>query len=388
MLEAIAETVMNVSNKEVGSKYPGTLAQTPFKDQRNNGAAFTASYTLDLQRYPLPEMVLKVAAVFLLICWLTGCSQEGPRNDIAFTDHFLNLPNGSRIHYYEEGNPQGKLLLLVHGYPTSAYLYRHIIQALCGTGDTQFHCIAMTHIGFGKSSCPGDGSAVSPLFLVDQLQAFIETKQLKNMALIVHDWGGPIGVTAGMRVADRLSHLIVLNTILTPPWSGSLDWLMDFTRRHLAEPQPLLEMAYPSIIRIVMRYLTTVPLSDVALAVYSSPFENNEGKCRVHASLNMFAKARLDGRLFEELADGIAQRWVDKPAVFIWGTEDPILSIDSDPESFARNQALLPQAETRMIEGGNHFLQEDRPVEIAMEIRHFLEHEPSQQNLTPTFDPK
>lgn len=309
----------------------------------------------------------------LSLCWLlAGCSHDTPLPDIAFNDHYLELPNGNRVHYYDEGNPQGKLLLLVHGYPTSAFLYRHMIQDLCGEVNSQYRCIAMTHVGFGKSSCPGDGSSISPLYLVDQLQAFIETKQLDDIALVIHDWGGPIGATAGMRVADKLSHLIVLNTTLTPPFE-SLDWLINFTQRYASEPRPLLEMIYPSYVRMTMQYLTTARLSEKALATYSSPFVNDTGKCRVHASLNLFSKARLDGRLFDELADSITQRWAGKPAIFIWGTEDPILSIESEPESFARNQALLPQAETRLIKGGNHFLQEDSPIEINTEIRRFLD---------------
>ena len=59
--------------------------------------------------------MLKAAAVFLLIGLLTGCGQEEPRADIVFTDHFLNLPNDNRIHYYDEGNPQflsGELRIL------------------------------------------------------------------------------------------------------------------------------------------------------------------------------------------------------------------------------------------------------------------------------------
>ena len=307
-----------------------------------------------------------------LCCLLTGCSDGESRPDIAFRDHFLDLPNGNRVHYYDEGNPQGKLLLMVHGYPTSAYLYRYLIQDLCGDEDTQFRCVAMTHVGFGQSRCPGNGSAVGPLYLADQLQFFIETMQLDDMALVIHDWGGPIGAAAGMRVVDKLSHLIVLNTALTPPWVGSLGGLMEFSRQYISEPRPLLEKAYPLLIRVAMQHLTTASLSDEALAVYSSPFENAEGRCRVHATMNLFAKARLDGRLFNEIAAGITLRWADKPTVFIWSTEDPILSIESDPESFARNQSLLPQAETRVIEGGNHFLQEDRPEEIAAEIRRFL----------------
>jgi pimeloyl-ACP methyl ester carboxylesterase len=314
-----------------------------------------------------------------LACWvlglcglLTGCSDGVPRVDIAFSDHFLELPNGNRIHYYDEGNPLGKPLLLVHGYPTSAYLYRHIIQNLCGTEDTPYRCIAVTHVGFGKSSCPADGSAISPLYLVEQLQAFIQTMQLDDMALVIHDWGGPIGAAAGMRVADKFSHLIVLNTILTPPWVGELDWAMDFVGDYASEPRPLLEKVYPSFVRALMQHLTTATLSEEALAAYSSPFESAAGKCRIRATLNLFSKARLDGSLFEEVAVGITQNWAAKPAILIWGTEDPILSIEADPESFAEVQALLPQAEIRLIDGGNHFLQEDRPEEIAAEIRIFL----------------
>ena len=313
------------------------------------------------------------ACWFLGLCYLlVGCSDGEPRPDIALSDHFVELPNGNRVHYYDEGNPRGKPLLLVHGYPASAYLYRYIIQDLCGDEDSQFRCIAMTHVGFGQSSCPGDGSAVGPLYLVDQLQLFIDTLQLDDMALVIHDWGGPIGAAAGMRVADKLSHLIVLNTALTPPWVGSLDGLMEFSRQYISEPRPLLERVYPFLIRVAMQHLTTASLSDETLTVYSSPFEGEIGKCRVHATMNLFSKAKLEERLFDEIATGITLRWTGKPAVFIWSTEDPILSIESDPESFARNQALLPQAETRVIEGGNHFLQEDRPDEIAAEIRLFM----------------
>ena len=115
----------------------------------------------------------------LLAAWGDGES----RPDIAFVDYFLQLPNGNRVHYYDEGNPQGKTLLLVHRYPTSAYLYRYVIQELCGDEVAQFRCIAMTHVGFGQSSCPGNGSLVGPLYLADQLQLFIGEMKLDDIAL-------------------------------------------------------------------------------------------------------------------------------------------------------------------------------------------------------------
>ena len=320
-----------------------------------------------------------VYAMLVLCGLLFGCSEGEPQSriDIAYSDNFLELANGNRIHYYDEGNPHGKTILLIHGYPSSAYLYRYIIQDLCSTEDTEFRCVAMTHVGFGKSSCPGDGGEVGPLYLVAQLQVFIEKMDLGDMALVIHDWGGPIGAAAGMRISDRVSHLLVLNTILTPPWEGSMDWVMDFMRVYVSQPTPLLEKVYPSLVRVAMQALTSVSLSDQSLAAYSSPFEGEAGKCRTHATLNLFSKARQDGRLFEEIEEGITQRWAGNPALLVWGNEDPLLGLDSDLDSFARIQALLPQAEARVIDGGNHFLQEDRPGEIAGEIKRFLKDESS-----------
>jgi len=305
---------------------------------------------------------------------LTACGETITSIPVELEDHFLELPNGNVMHYYEEGNPQGKTLLMVHGYPASAYLYRYLIQDLCGAQDTAYRCIAMTHIGFGKSSCPGDGAMVSPLYEVGQLEQFIQAMQLDQFAIIVHDWGGPIGTAASLRVSEKMTHMVLLNTVLSMPESGILHWASIVTGDYFSQPRPILESLYPTLIRGLMQWLTNIRLSERDLAVYTGPFEGDSGGCRVHATANLFSKMKADEALFSEIETGLRTSWAGKPALFIWAPEDPVLGQDSElgEASFRTVQALLPAATTYLVEEASHFLQEDQPREISREIHRFL----------------
>ena len=180
----------------------------------------------------------------LLSFLISGCDGGDVRRNVDHDDHYLKLTNGNTMHYYDVGNKHAKTLLLVHGYPASAYLYRYITDDLCGAPDSLYRCIAMTHIGFGKSSCPGDGSVISPLYEVDQLEEFIEMMGINDFAAIVHDWGGPIGTAASLRHSEKLTHLVVLNTVLTLPEEGFLHRLMDVARDYFSSPRWFFEKLY------------------------------------------------------------------------------------------------------------------------------------------------
>ena len=319
--------------------------------------------------------MLPGAFLALVICFLlTACGETINSVQVELDDHFFELPDGNVMHYYAEGNPQGKTLLMVHGYPASAYLYRYLIQDLCGAQDSNYHCIAITHVGFGKSSCPGDGAMVSPLYEADQLEQFIEAMQLDQFAIIVHDWGGPIGTAASLRVSEKMTHMVLLNTILSMPESGILHRASTVTGEYFSQPRPVMESLYPSLIRGLMQWLTSSRLSERDLAVYSSPFEGDSGKCRVHASANLFSKMKTDEALFAEIEAGLQTAWAGKPALFIWASEDPVLGLGSEQgeASFRTAQALLPGATAYFVEEASHFLQEDQPEEISREIHRFL----------------
>ena len=316
------------------------------------------------------KTLLPLLAAFIILLPLRSHA-FGPVTDL--TDNYLTLSDGQVMHYYDEGNPKGKPLLMVHGYPASAYLYRGIIKELCPTRFGEYRCLAMTHIGFGKSSCPGDGTSVGPMYEVEKLEEFILALDLQDYAAVVHDWGGPIGTLASLRHHERLSHLIVLNTMLTFPEEELLAKVMDTAETFFATDRPFIEYVYDGIVAAAMQVLTNSKLPRDVLDEYREPFEGNMGACRTHAGINLFAKAHSDEELFAEIEEKVKDHWQEKPARLFWGLDDPLFGnrTSTGIEVHERIEALLPQADTVVFDA-SHFMQEDQPENIAAEIRNFV----------------
>ncbi len=323
----------------------------------------------------------RLLIVTTLILTVSACAASVDEPVTTFEDQYFELSSGNTMHYYDVGNTNDKLILFVHGFPTSAFLYRKVIKRLCDSEDLAYRCIAVSHIGFGKSSCPGDASSISPLYLTRQLDLFIKEMNLQNFALVVHDWGGPIGTAAGMRNRENMTHLVLLNTLLSIPKEGLLAFLMDKTRGYFSKPRPILENIYPRLVGFLMQHYTTTSLSDEAKEAYQSPYRHEIGRCRTRAGLNLTSKALKDAALFEEIADNLKRDWQDKPADMIWGTDDPLLGTENKQGkiSYEEIRALLPQTEPLLIPGASHFLQEDKPVEIAERINRFIKASPNQE---------
>lgn len=124
--------------------------------------------------------------------------------DYPFSSNFLQLPEG-RLHYVDEGT--GPAVLLVHGNPTWSYYFRHLITTL----SENFRVIAVDHLGCGLSDKPQR----YPYRLqnhIDNLESLLEELEIKEASLVVHDWGGPIGLGYFTRNIERLRRLVVLNT--------------------------------------------------------------------------------------------------------------------------------------------------------------------------------
>jgi haloalkane dehalogenase len=126
----------------------------------------------------------------------------------AFKNRFLEIAN-NRIHYIDEGHEP--TLLLFHGNPTWSFLYRHIITRLLD----RFRCVAIDYPGFGLSTArasysfkPREHSAV--------LEEFALALDLRDIGLMVQDWGGPIGLGFAGRHPDRFRALIICNTWAWP----------------------------------------------------------------------------------------------------------------------------------------------------------------------------
>jgi haloalkane dehalogenase len=116
---------------------------------------------------------------------------------------------GHKMHYLDEGPEDGPVVLLLHGNPTWSFMYRNVVQKLKNT----HRCIAPDHIGCGLSEKPG--VADFPYNLkshAENIWGLLEHLGIKQFSLVVHDWGGAIGLTAFRDQLDRIQKLTILNT--------------------------------------------------------------------------------------------------------------------------------------------------------------------------------
>jgi len=126
-----------------------------------------------------------------------------------FQSKFVELDNGSRVHYVDEG--EGPTLLLLHGNPTSAYLYREMINEL----KSDYRVIAPDYPGFGQSSAHA-GYGYTAQEQADTIISFFDFMNLDNVIIMVQDWGGPIGFNLVQHRPEQFSGLVIGNTWAWP----------------------------------------------------------------------------------------------------------------------------------------------------------------------------
>ena len=257
------------------------------------------------------------------------------------------------MHYIDEGH--GAPVLLLHGEPTSSFLWRNIVPQLPGRK------IAPDLIGFGRSDKPEDVGWYSYDRHVDSIARLVEELDLRELTLVVHDWGGPIGLRVAVEDPGRIERLVILNTGIgggTPP---SETWLR--FREVVRQLGGALDIG-----RLVEAG-TAQGLSDEVRETYDAPFPTPESKAGVLAFPELVPtdpdhpNTGPMNRVLEALT-----RW-EMPALVVWGAEDTVL-----PFRFARRFVeLIPGARGPvLIEGASHFLQEDKPDEVAAAIREFI----------------
>ncbi|HEY2072422.1 MAG TPA: alpha/beta fold hydrolase [Gaiellaceae bacterium] len=263
---------------------------------------------------------------------------------------------GQRLRYVDEG--EGPPVLLIHGEPTSSYLWRNLIPPLVASG---YRTVAPDLIGFGGSDKPEDVGWYSYDRHVASIAQLVDELGLRGITLVVHDWGGPIGLRFAVEHEELVDRLVVLDTGIGGGRPPSELWLRfrEVVRSAGADVDPA---------RLVESG-TVGGLTDEARAAYAAPFPTPGSKAGVRAFPEL-VPAEPDhpntepmNRVRESL-----RSWT-KPTLVVWGSEDAAL-----PAALAHVfSELIPGAgEPVVLEGAGHFLQEDRPDELAAAILGFL----------------
>jgi haloalkane dehalogenase len=272
----------------------------------------------------------------------------------GFEPHYVEL-DGLRMHYVDEG--EGATVLLLHGEPTWSFLYRKAIPQLTPAA----RAVAPDWFGFGRSDKPLRAEDYSYDFHVRSLQRFAEELDLRDVTLVVHDWGGPIGLRWATENPDRVARLVLTNTGFGGGRPPSDEWLRfrEWVRRLGTELVPGRLLALSAV----------QPLSDEVEEAYNAPFPVPESKAGIVAFPELVPVSPDHPDLAAHLAvrDALA-RW-EKPALVLFADSDPIFST-RHAERVAEH---IPGAgEAEIVAGAGHFLHEDRGEEIGARIARFL----------------
>ena len=262
--------------------------------------------------------------------------------------------DGLTVAYVDEG--AGSPVLLLHGWPTSSFLYREITPVLA-----KGHRVVIPDLpGFGASSKPLDRQYSFELF-ASVLDALVERLGLDDPGLVVHDLGGPIGVHWALHRPGRVSRLAILNTLLYPEFDPSVaefvTRLTDETRRD--------ELVSAVGLHGILRFGVSDPdaLSAEALEAIAGPFATGDDRRALAA-----AGVGLHPGGFAEIARLLPDLAI--PVLGLYGTGDRILP--DVAETFARVQRDVPHAEIEPLSGVGHFLQEEVPDVVAERLARFF----------------
>jgi haloalkane dehalogenase len=274
--------------------------------------------------------------------------------DFPFEPQFREY-DGLRLAHLDEG--EGKPVVFFHGEPTWSFLWRKVIPPVLEAG---YRAIAPDLPGFGRSDKPVDLDWYSYDRHTAALAPLLEQLDLREATIVVHDWGGPLGLRLAAEHPDRIARIVVLDTgLFTGHQKMSDAWraFRDFVER--TEDLP---------IGFLVRGACQRDPGDEVIAAYDAPFPNQESKAGARAFPLMLPTspdmpgAEAGQRVLNAMqGDG-------RPKLVLWADSDPVIPLDVG-RRFA--QSLGTDVEHVIADAG-HFLQEDAGEEIGRLIAAWL----------------
>jgi haloalkane dehalogenase len=260
-----------------------------------------------------------------------------------------------RLHYVDEGPPDAAPTLFVHGNPTWSYMWRRPIAELSASGR---RCVAFDHMGFGRSEKPPYLSGYSLRAHIDNAVAVIDELDLRDITLVVHDWGGPIGLGAILERADRLRSLVLVNT-----WAWELPsflppFLREFRSEGLGE---ILALGGNLFVESIPGGMARREVDPLVMEAYRAPFPDYWSRV---GTLAFQREIPLTERDRSASVMGSIHDRLDKvrvPVRLIWGMRDPVFQ----PIFLEQWLEIYPDAEVIRVAGAGHFVLEDEPETVV-----------------------
>ena len=276
--------------------------------------------------------------------------------EYPFAHNYLSV-DGAQLHYIDEG--QGEVILFVHGTPSWSFEFRNVIKYL----SKKYRCIALDHIGFGLSDKPA-GYDYSIQNHTATLLKLINHLQLNQFTMLVHDFGGIIGLAAAEQIPEKISKLIILNT-----WCRSIQDEPEYKKMKGILGSPLMPFLY-RYFNFSAKYILPAAFGERSRLTpevhqqYLKPFGNASERNGTVA----FAKSLLRDQDYYESIGKMLPVLKNKPVLIIWGMKDAFIT----EKHLLWMQEQFPIAEVVKYEDAGHFVLEEKSVVAGPVIEAFL----------------
>ena len=282
----------------------------------------------------------------------------------SFAPHYAELDDldgGTlRVHYVDEGPADAAPVLLMHGEPSWSYLYRHMIPPLVAAGH---RVIAPDLVGFGRSDKPTETTDYSYARHVDWMrQLLFDQLDLRDITYFGQDWGGLIGLRLMALDPDRYARVAVGNTGLPTGHGPASEAFMAWQK--FSQESPVFPIGQ------LINRATTTELSEAVIAAYDAPFPDDTFKAGARIFPSFVPTSPDDPASADNVAAWEVLSAFDRPFLVCFSDSDPVTKGGDAPFL-----AKVPGTQGRphvTIEGGGHFLQEDRGPELARVLIDFI----------------
>jgi haloalkane dehalogenase len=281
-----------------------------------------------------------------------------------FAPHYVDVADGEggtlRVHYLDEGPREGRIILLMHGEPSWCYLYRKMIPVLTAAG---VRCIAPDLVGFGRSDKPVKRTDYTYANHVEWMRAALfEQLDLREITLVCQDWGGLIGLRLVGEHPDRFARVCAANTFLptgdTPAGDAFLAW------QKFSQETP----NFP--VGSIVNGGSATDLTPEIIAAYDAPFPDDSYKAGARQFPMLVPTSPDDPASAANRQSWETLKAWTKPFLTAFSDSDPITR--GGDGAFQRDVPGCKGQPHTTIEGGGHFLQEDRGEQFAQVIADWM----------------
>jgi haloalkane dehalogenase len=286
-----------------------------------------------------------------------------PESLYPFRSKWLDI-DGLQMHYLDEG--EGEIVVAVHGNPTWSFYYRDLVQALRG----EYRIIVPDHMGCGLSDKPNDDRYDYRLGRrVEDFGRLMDDLGLEDINLVVHDWGGMIGLAWAVRNPGMIRRLVILNTAAFHlPKTKAFPWQLWMVRD--TPLGPLMVRGFNGFARGAARFACTrKKLSREVRDAYCAPYDSWADRIATLRFVQDIPLRPADPG-YEIVTDTSASLEVfrDRPVLMCWGDRDFVF----DHHFLAEWERIYPQAEVHRFPDCGHYILEDASEQVIPLIRDFL----------------